>query len=268
MDSFKRNKAIFTIQKDEDFFLPIWYNYYSSFFDSEDIYILNHNSEHFNIQQYLRNKNLKQEANIINIHNNAIFDHIWMRDIVTQFQHFLLNSYNRVLFTEIDEIVATLPDGKYGNLKDYIDNFKKPFVRTLGYNVQHLAGIESDIDLQKPLLKQRKYWYKEDHYNKPLLATEPLWFAGGFHTLMELDFHDKTHVDPNLLLIHLHGIDLKQMYIRKKKNDSSKWCKKDLDAGTAPHNLPIPVEALKGWLINTVVPDNWEIIPESVKNII
>lgn len=71
----------------------------------------------------------------------------------------LLKSYQKVLFTECDEIIFPNPD-KYDGLDDYISQFHKHTIRCYGHNMIHQRDKESaDFDLSKPVLEQRHFWY-------------------------------------------------------------------------------------------------------------
>ena len=137
MDRQKRDRCVFTIMNNEYEFFPIWLNYYSKYFDAQDIYVLDHNStgEFFdNIQQQAR----EGKFNLQRVYNYALFDHDWLRQTVTDYQAFLVNSYKSVLFIEIDEIVATHPNSQYKNIGEYMDFFNttgKKAVRADGFNI-------------------------------------------------------------------------------------------------------------------------------------
>ena len=85
---------MFTIVKNESYFLPIWIKYYSFFFDKNDIYILDHDSDD--------NSTTELDVNVVNIHNTLAFDHQWLVDTVQDFQQKLLEKYKCVLFSESD----------------------------------------------------------------------------------------------------------------------------------------------------------------------
>ena len=67
---------------------------------------------------------------------------------VQESQHGLLESYDVVLVTDVDEIVA--PDPGRGTLGDYIDRFDEEYVNCLGDEVLHLLDREPPLDLDRP----------------------------------------------------------------------------------------------------------------------
>ena len=44
MSTTKKKCAVFTIVKNENYFLPIWLKHYKRYFDNSDIYVLDHQS--------------------------------------------------------------------------------------------------------------------------------------------------------------------------------------------------------------------------------
>lgn len=244
-----RDCAVFTIVKNEDFFLPLWLKHYSRFFDSKDIYILDHDSDSMaanQIQQIIDNRS----ATVVPVHWDYIFNHEWLRWTVNRFQSFLLQSYKKVLFVEVDEMIVTRSGSPYYDLRDYIDQFKGPIARTKGYSVLHYPALgEAHIDTSRPFLEQRAYWYIPASYSeafgkfvtwydKPLLTTVPVEYVCGFHWL---NSHEDVEPDPDLLLIHLHEFDVEANYNRHMRKDKRKF---DPSCGTDFHNNPFSYEML------------------------
>ena len=67
-----------------------------------------------------------------------------MARTIGEHQARLLDDYDVVLVTDVDEIVAPAPD--FGTLGDYIDRFEESFVNCLGYELLHLADREGPYD--------------------------------------------------------------------------------------------------------------------------
>ena len=65
--------------------------------------------------------------------------------------------YDVVLVTDVDEIVAPVPE--WGTLGDYLDRFDEDWVNCLGYELLHLKDREPPLDLDRPILDQRRYWF-------------------------------------------------------------------------------------------------------------
>jgi len=198
--------AVFTVVKNEGFFLPIWLNYYSKHFQHEDMYVLDHQSDDGTTEELPCNKEV--------IKNEWYDDVAWLVSQVEKKQRELLQRYDVVLFTEADEIIIPDPR-KYDGLKDYIDKFDKNTVKCYGWEVvQFLIGdnsiypVEEKIKFDRPLLRQRKWWYRRGSHNfdKPLLSKVPLSWIYGFHTLKK----GNAPLDENLYLVHLHKVDFEE----------------------------------------------------------
>ena len=70
--------ALLTIVKNEKTFLPIWLRHYKNYFNDEDIYVLNHESND-NSTDHL-------EVNVFDIYNPLGFDHQWLVDTIKEYQ--------------------------------------------------------------------------------------------------------------------------------------------------------------------------------------
>ena len=88
-----------------------------------------------------------------NAPHTASFDHEWLRDTVQTFQRFLLQSYECVLFVEVDEFVYS-NDGK--PVMDFIDIFLASdchAVRCHGFQLVHMRDSEPPFEEGVPVLK-------------------------------------------------------------------------------------------------------------------
>jgi Glycosyl transferase family 2 len=185
-------RAVVTLVRDEDVFLPIWLRYYRQFFAPQDIYVLDHGGADKLADQF--------EFTRIPI-QQPVFGAEWQREVIQYHQHDLVDRYDVVLFADADEIVA--PDPRSGDLGDYLDSFDQDYVTCQGYEVLHAVDDEPAFDVTRPVLSQRSSWYRNDVYSKSLLARVPMLWHLGFHHRFDL----KQNIDPTLYLIHLHRMD-------------------------------------------------------------
>ena len=188
--------AVFTVCKNEKQMLPIWLRYYSQYFASEDIYVLDHESDDGSISGL--------NVNVVVIKNDLVFEHFWLIDQVCAFQKKLLETYQVVLFAESDEIVIPNLSKYPKGLVEYIDNLQQPYVTCCGWEVVQRLGDEPELDWNLPILSQRKYGVASKMFSKTLLSTIPLPWDAGFHNILGID----TLPDPNLAMFHLHSVDL------------------------------------------------------------
>lgn len=217
-----RRRALITIVNDEAVFLPIWLGYYSRFFAPEDIYVLDNDSTDGSTQRdgFIR----------LPVSHDGL-DNLWMVGQVQDVQRELLDRYELVVVTDVDEIVA--PNPSHGTLGDYLDRFDERWVNCLGYEVVHCQDREQALRLDRPILSQRGYWMFDDVYNKPAISTEPLTWRAGFHG--RADFH--FNLDPDLRLIHLHRMDYELCRQRHMTRRQRPWAKLDAQKGWGAHNF-------------------------------
>lgn len=201
-DPVVNTRAVITITRNENVFLPIWLRYYSQFFNAEDIYVLDHQSVDGSTDCGGFNK--------IPV-SQPVFGDEWQRDLVQHHQHELVDQYDVVLYTDVDEIIA--PDPRYCNLGQYIDRFDQDFVTCKGYEIIHLKEHEQPFDSTKPVLTQRSTWYHNPMYSKTLLARVPMLWHPGFHARID----GEENSDPNLYLIHLHRMDYDICFARHQE---------------------------------------------------
>lgn len=224
--------AVLTMVHDESVFLPIWLGYYSRYFGPEDIYVLDHQTTDGSTDAggFVR----------IPVSHEGV-DHTWMVRTIEGHQRELLDDYDVVLTVDVDEIVTPLPE--WGTLEEYLNRIDEDFVNPMGYEVIHLADREPPFRPGLPILDQRGYWFANDAYSKPVLATEPLRWVPGFHMLED----GRQNWDPDLRLIHLHRMDYEICRARHRLRSRRKWNETDLDAGWAAYNRIAGGRKFKRW---------------------
>ena len=242
--------------RNESVFLPIWWRYYSQFFQPEDIYILDHEST----------DGSTSGPGFVRIPvSNPVVDWGWHRDMLQQQQHRLIERYDVVLCTDVDEIVA--PDPRTGDLGEYLIRFRGDFVNCRGYEILHLKDSERPLDFTQPLLEQRLHWYFNPAYSKPLLARVPMFWHGGLHARVD----GLTNDDPSLYLIHLHRVDYDTCLARHHQRMSWMWNKRDLDEGWGYQNRITEAEPFLHWFYKescSGTPINVERIPDYWRGLI
>jgi hypothetical protein len=157
------------------------------------------------------------------------------------YQHELLDRYDVVLVTDVDEIVAA--DPAFGTLGDYIDGFEEEFVNCIGYELIHMVDREAPFDPSRRVLDQRGYWFANDIYDKPALATEPLTWEPGFHRTTD----GRMRPDPDLYMVHLHRMDYEICLARHRYRKGRAWNERDVSLGWASHNRIADEEEFARW---------------------
>jgi hypothetical protein len=228
----RRCRAVVTMAHNEAVFLPIWWKYYARFFAPEDIYIIDHDTTDASTSG----------PGFVRIPvSHPVVDWGWHRDALQAEQHRLIARYDVVLCTDVDEIVA--PDPRTGDLGDYIDRFESDFVNCRGYEILHMRDSEPPLDLGRPILQQRRHWYFNPAYSKPLLARVPMSWHGGLHATTDGGVRE----DPGLYLIHLHRMDYELCFARHQQRTALPWNQRDLDEGWGYQNRITDPEAFAWW---------------------
>jgi hypothetical protein len=227
-----KRRAVMTITHNEGLFFPIWLRYYSAFFDPSDIYVLDHDTT---------DGSTEGDGFVRIPISHDTFDNLWMVGNVERLQRQLLERYDVVLVTDVDEIVAPLPE--WGSLTEYIDRFDEPYVNCLGYELIHLVDREGPFDPSRKVLDQRSHWFANDVYDKPALATEPLHWQPGFHRTVD----GRMRIDPDLYLIHLHRLDYDGCQARHRRWTARTWESQDLQKGWGTHNRVVEDSEFERW---------------------
>jgi len=237
-----KKASIFTLQHDEDFFLPIWIKYYRQHFNPEDMYILAHNPTE------LSEKILKESEsigiNVERLYTYEIFDHDWLNDTVHSTRIKLLKDYEYVIYTDCDEII--FPVGK--SLKEFMDEAHEDAYRCFGFNV-----IENNIA-------------RENRMDKTLISKIPLIYGYGYH-----DSIPSFPISENLNLYHLHKLNYEKAWQRSLRLAAEKWNHLSLSTDMAQQNRIIDENKFKTFFYEEnnelmPIPDDFKKILELIYN--
>jgi hypothetical protein len=260
----KKLAAVFTIVKDEELYLPIWLKYYSKYFPMEDIYVLDHQSTDGSTTDL--------PCNVKVVENEKAFDSLWLLHVVTKFQSELFEKYEYVVFAESDEILITLENPE-NNLHDHIQmmkNIGRNFDVATGFELVHHSILEGSYDTSRPILDQRRHWYRETHYDKTLISRVPIEWGIGFHDTQYRKQEDwlngKNIIDPNdnLILIHLHRFDY-QTYMKRKLRALDYNIADPINPGESFQNRFTNINDIRYYFFShehvlTQLPDNFPIV--------
>jgi hypothetical protein len=205
----KKKVAVFTIVKNESFFLPIWIKHYSRFFNKEDLYVLDHQSTD--------GSTVNLDVNVVQVTNDLAFDHQWLVDTVQNFQVKLLESYECVIFAESDELLYStdIPFTEFINKFIESDSL---YLTCEGYEMIQDLENEPPLSQNDLIMPNRNYWFKVPHYDKTLISKIPLDWDWGFHFLLG----KSNNFENNLFLCHLHRCDFELM-LKRHEERAKKW---------------------------------------------
>lgn len=245
----RRSRAVITMVHNEPVFLPLWLAYYGRAFAPDDIYVLDNETSDGSTDRsgFVR----------LPVKRGAV-DHDWMVRTVEALQHELLERYEMVLVTDVDEFVCPVP--QLGTLSEYLDRFDEPWVNCLGYELLHQPAEEGPLDLARPILGQRGAWFINSGYDKAALAMTPLHWRTGFHG--RADFH--CAYDPDLRLVHLHRMDYELCRERHRTRSRRPWAANDAQKGWASHNRIVEDEAFDHWFFHDSSFPDIPLVPEAI----
>ena len=246
-----RRRAIVTMVHNEPVFLPIWLRYYSRWFASNDIYVLDNGSTDGSTR--------REGFHRIPVRHDSV-DHTWMVRMIEDVQHELLDRYDVVVVTDVDEIIAVAP--QRGTLGEYLDWFEEEWINPLGYEVIHIRNREPPLRLEEPILDQRRFWFVNGAYDKAAVATVPMTWKPGFHSRAD----HQCNFEPDLRLIHLHRMDYDICRERHRTRRHKPWADRDEEQGWAVHNQIADGEEFERWFYTETGFEafGYEIRPEEI----
>jgi hypothetical protein len=188
----KKDICFATFARNEKIRLPVWLSHYQQFASNEDIYVIDQNTTDGSTTNLL--------CNIIYEPNEKIFDHQWLRHMITKNVQLLLTKYRIVVMTECDELMVTINNCK---LDEYLINKYKVSninVCTKLVNlVQH--NSEESYDNTKKISCQRSYWDDIDARKHTIFTNCNFLIENGFH-------NGDGIYDINLITFHIEALNL------------------------------------------------------------
>ena len=214
--------AVFAFVYNEKINLPLWIRYYGSQFGKMNLFVIDQGSTDGSTENL-------GEVNRIRLPRTE-YDEDKREDFLSSFQRGLLTHYDVVIYTDCDEIIVPDPDF-YADLKDYIAKCKFECVTCVGVNVMHIINRELPLDLDQPILGQRRFGRFRSSQCKTLISRVPLIWQPGNHAC------DKPlNLDKKLILFHTKFMDYAIAIERQKINLEVKWSEASLAKGFGAHS--------------------------------
>lgn len=188
--------------------LPVWLKHYARQIGSQHCYVLDHGSSDGSTRNI--------SAQVTTLPRSQPDEHL-RAVAANDYCATLLDAYDYVLFTDVDELVVADPD-KAPTLKHWIAwNRRLPaVVSPFGVDILHDHENESEIDWNKPISKQRKLIRPFSALCKPTLVKErPTWGAG-FHFTQK---PSKAYI-AELFLFHLAFCDNRMLEDRQIRRNA------------------------------------------------
>jgi len=213
--------AVVTFVYNEAVNLPIWTRYYSANFGAKNLFVVDRGSDDGSTTNL-------GDVNVIPIPRDE-FDEYRKTGFINSLCRALLYVYDTVIYNDCDELVV--PDlSMYANLQDYMERREFEYVSCIGLNVLHILSQEDPLDLESPILAQRKYAMFGSNQCKASVTRVPLTWAPGFHCCDR-----PPNFDPNLYLFHNKWMDYSCAMQRQKVNRGSAFSQRTSEQGMGAH---------------------------------
>lgn len=189
----------YTIVFNDFVILELWLKYYSRFF--EDLFVIadDTNIDDPEFKRLLATYKFKFEWIPLEIDPSTLLGTVRAK------QCEFLQDHEWVLYTNCDEYLVP---SQYKDLGELMEKCELPYISCEAFDVFQDDG-EKPIDFAKPYLKQRKYWFKNNSYNKTVLSRVPLEWVPGCHRTGNMSDEDQKNIkDTGLYLVHLKYADM------------------------------------------------------------
>lgn len=206
----KKLAAIFTIVKNENYFLKKWIRHYSKYIDCQDLYAIDHYSKD--------NSTMNLDINILKpliSGGELAYDHDWMKDCVEATYRYLLHQYECVMFTDVDEIIFTVDEPLNIVLKKFLEDAETIVQSIQTWDLVQVSG-EKNLTFEDEIISNRQYMVRHTDanykYDKTLLTKKQPVFDRGHHNMMNYGRDFKY----GLQMLHLKKYDFNAMIERNK----------------------------------------------------
>lgn len=211
--------ALFTIAQDETDSLRLWLTHHRTYAPTADLYVLDHDSA--GDAALVLQDAQADGVTVVPVKHDISFDYDWLARTAEDFAAFLLRSYGAAGFCEVDELLWPRPGNDCATLEQVLHWRIGPFFRAEGWCVVHHHPEEPALQLNRPLLAQRRHWYCSRRYSKICLFRRPVYWKNGFHEAHNVPA--ALEPDPLLMCLHLHQADYALALRRHQRNAGRMW---------------------------------------------
>jgi hypothetical protein len=208
-----------TMAYNERTLLPVWVDYYGRQVGLENCFVVDHGSDDGSTAA------LPPEVSVIRLPRRDHRD-VDRASMIIKFCSALLVTYQRVLYTDCDEIVVAEPD-LFEGLVDFAERVPAGVLTTLGMDIVHDPRTEPPLDLRRSILSQRRLARANGLMCKPLMIDREVIWWNGFHA------HDGPARFEHFYLFHLAYCDAGLIRERQAKRNASA----PTDGGGAHHRV-------------------------------
>lgn len=182
--------AVITDALSDDYFLPVWIDYYGRCFGAENLFVVSYERD-LAIPPGRVGRQLRLERP---------YDQHLRVQLINEVVPELLKRYACVIRVDVDEFLVPDPR-KYADLRQYVETRSDAYVTAQGLDVVETAADRQLAYDVAPLLGQRSAAVKASAYSKTCLVRTPIRWFPGFHTA------DVAPAFDDLYLFHMKFAD-------------------------------------------------------------
>jgi len=203
--------AVFTVVQNESLFLRIWSNYYCKMSPDVDVFVLDDSSSDGSLEEM---RSRFPAVNVQSIEPGRRYDLVRLRKSVQSFQQSLLEKYEVVVYTDVDEFLLTAGPEGFATFLEQFRASSRPQARASGWHCVHAAGEEPIRLVEgKSVLEGRKSMWRLPRYDKVLVSKVVSSWTNGFHGCVGAE---NLKPDPDLILLHAWMIDRDSFLVKER----------------------------------------------------
>lgn len=203
--------AVVTMVFNEQTFLPVWLRHYGDQIGSANCFVLDHGSTDGSTGQAR-----VQDASVVRIPRSPQDDSLRC-GFVSDFCASLLNWYDAVIYTDVDELLVADPASHASLLTFAASVGENEVVTALGFDVVQVPDLEPALDWTGRMAPQRDWLRFSSAMCKPVLIRRRVAWAPGFHCI------DTGPAFSDLFLFHLRYVDLPSGLARLRRTRKQPW---------------------------------------------
>ncbi|WP_419728997.1 glycosyltransferase family 2 protein [Lichenicola sp.] len=203
--------AAVTMAYNEPIFLPVWLRHHGGQVGAANCFVLDHGSTDGSTAAAR-----VEGASVVRIPRSPQ-DDTRRCGFVSDFCASLLNWYDAVIYTDVDELLVPDP-AAYPSLLAFAATVRADEVVTaLGFDVVQVPDLEPSLDWGQPIGPQRDWLRFSSAMCKPVLIRRRAAWAPGFHCI------DAPPAFRDLFLFHLRYVDLVSGLARLARTRTQPW---------------------------------------------
>lgn len=188
--------AAMTMLHQEEAYFHLWLKYYGDMLGRENLYVITHGGDP-------RIVDMAAGCRLIYLPRISVDGNFDARrfEVLNTYANYLLSQYDGLIAGDVDELVFVDPSLGV-SLVEFAEQHRAatPALRAFGFNVFEAAG-DAPLDLDQPILGQRRHGRCEQDYCKPLVVfSKPEWSVG-YHAVK-----GTPYLPDGLYLAHLHYV--------------------------------------------------------------